>query len=84
VHRADDLFCGRVDDLECLLLDTLDELVVDEAASSGLACFSFGYARYATYSPVGCLYGPVSGVLSSRVRLDMVADELWKTGAEGP
>jgi hypothetical protein len=33
VHRAEDLFCGRVDDLERLLLDALDELVVDEAGA---------------------------------------------------
>ena len=78
VHRADDLFCGRVDDLKRLLLDTLDELVVDEAGGSELVGFCFRYARHATYSPVGCLYAPVSGVLSSRDTLDMVADELWQ------
>lgn len=76
VDGADDLLGSGVDDLEGLLLDTLDELVVDEPGRIlWLALESLGETRgkymwLETYKPVGCLKGPVIGVLSSTKTLE--------------
>lgn len=80
---ADDLLGRRVDDIELLLVGALDPLAVNVPEGTNLLlasveCQTGGRVvagHWGTYSPMGCLYVPVTGVLSSANK-DMLLD-MW-------